>query len=832
MFAAMFAVALCAISCETDGDLEDYTPPVLSDTEVSEYAPVITALTPGYERLEVSWMLNDVNANYCYIFTESDVVEVNLSDITPDDEGVYSTIVDMEEGDCTVYMKSLDSSNNLTGAGASVSTFVYGEEYMTSSTSHRKVLTSNYYSTGTQYYTMTMSSSYDDIVTGVKVYYIASDDVSAATAAGYSLSMADIDDTYVSYVEFAPEETSYTLPNAYDNMDIIISTEVSPFEDILDPINLLSSKQLSSGATFVEVSSLEALRLYTTRETKNVNVKMTPGVYSFTLADAAAGNFSTSEVYYGTVKPSIICIQGEYNNYDFTGVYIEIADDAGDSTGMGTEFGGMQITGRYNTVRGLNLIDLYETTTTPNNGYTNVTIDGENNVVEDIYVYSAGSTPYGYGEVFGKGSTYTIGHKKHCSLLLRGDYNTIRRCTLLHRAYGHAMFMQGGWYCTIEDCYFESEMVSTDDILAEVGTGSSADLVNFQTCYGYKLPSGYALSTCEDAIRAYTSGTTITWDTRYCDGDEDDVVFLTEDDGVTNFLPDGFVSGKTYYPDGYIASSRGTGPIYAKGTTTKHTRCGSALYLGSGSDSGTTWISGLVSSIQGNANTTGNRFIEDCVSIACQNGFSVRNSGGVKNCKSTTVFAPVVGSTYTDDKYINYEIEVIPYDGDKLVGNGQGQVVLLMGNNHKLYLTASEDYKYDDFTMNTDYYYNSDGKLYIAWGGFKTNHGGLTSSSIPDWSTDNGLSYSYLKNETDFLIVVSAKSSINTIDNYGDEEIIVLGDNNIINNYGDGNVINLGSGNTITQNGDGLTKTSADGYTTDYRRFKSREEEMATNAYN
>lgn len=837
MFAAMFAVALCAISCETDGDLEDYVPPVLSDTEVSEYAPAITELVPGYERLQVSWTLNDENAKYCYIFTGSDVVEVNMSDITPDDEGVYSTIFDIEEGDCTIYMKSLDSSDNLTGAGASVSTYVYGEEYITSSTSHRKVLTSNYVSgSSPYYYTLTMSSSYDDIVTGVKVYYIASSEVGAATTAGYSLSMDDIDDTYVSYVEFAPEETSYTIPNAYDNMDIIISTEVSPFDEILDPINLLSSKQLSDAATFVEVSSLEALRLYTTRETKNVNVRMTPGVYSFTLEDAAAGNFSTSEVYYGTVKPSIICIKGEYNNYDFTGVYIEIADDAGDNTGKGTEFGGMQITGRNNTIRGINLIDLYDKETTPSNGYTNVSIDGEYNVVEDIYVYSAGSLPYAYGEVFGKGSTYTIGHKKHCSLLLRGDYNTIRRCTLLHHAYGHVQYMQGAKSATIEDCYFESEVCCTDDILAEVGTGSSADLINFQTCFGYKLPSGYTLSNCEDAVRSYKSGTTTSWDTRYCDDTETDVVFLTADDGVTNFLPDGFVSGTTYYPDGYIkGGSRDTGSVYATGNTTKHSRRSSALHLGGNSDMD--WLK----SVSGISALTGSRYVQNSTSIACQDGFSIRNSGRMVNCKATPVFGPVINMSYGDGtstttvSSVISDIEFIQYDGDKMSGNGQGQAARVWGGSHTIEFKVSSDYKYDDFTMNTHYMYNTDGKLYIAIGGTATGVGSLTSSSIPDFYTPGGALGSYnsgngadnkcnsstITNYADFLMVISPRSYGNTIYNYGNEEIIVSGYNNTIHNYGTGKVVNLGTGNIVAE---GAEVTTADGYPDDYRAYKAFED--------
>ncbi len=824
MFTAMFAVALCAISCETDGDLDDYTPPTLSSAEVSEYAPIITEIIPGYDRLQISWDLNATSSSidYCYIFNGTDVIEIKMSDITPDNDGIYTQIVDMEEGSYDIYMKSLDSDNNLSGAGAKVSVTVYGDEYIASLDSHRKVLRSAYDATAATY-TLTMSDSYDSTVTGVKVYYVASDDVAAADADFYTLTVTDGDyPSYVSCVEYAPSATSYTIPDAYDDMDIIIETSLELFDEVLDEIKITANKVLSDAATFVEVSSLETLRLYTTRETSNVNVKMTPGVYSFTIADATAKNYSTSEVYYGTVKPSIICIKGQNNNYDFTGVYIEIADDAGDNTGAGAEFGGMQITGKNNTVRGLNLIDLYEKTTTPSNGYTNVSIDGEYNTVEDIYVYSAGSTPYAYGEVFGKGSTKTISHNKHCSLLLRGDNNTIRRCTLLHHAYGHVQFMQGAKNATIEDCYFESEVCTTDDILAEAGTGTSADLVNFQTCYGYKLPSGYTLSNCEDAVRSYKSGTTVTWDTRYCDGTET-VDFIT-------------IDGKTCYPDGYIyGGSRDTGSIYASGNTTKHSRSSSALYLGGNSD--LTWLK----SVTGVSDLTGSRYVANSTSIACQDGFSIRNSGRMVNCQATPVFGPVINMSYGDAtstttvSSVISDIEFIQYDGDKKSGNGQGQAARVWGGSHTLEFKVSADYKYDDFTMNTHYMYNADGKLYIAIGGTPTGVGSLTSSCMPDFYTpggalgsygsgngqDNQCSNSKITNYADFLMVISPRSNNNTIYNYGNEEIIVSGYNNKIYNYGTGKVVNLGTGNTVYE---GEVVTTADGYPVDYRAYKAFED--------
>ena len=61
----------------------------------------------------------------------------------------------------------------------------------------------------------------------------------------------------------------------------------------------------------------------------------------------------------------------------------------------------------------------------------------------------------------------------------------------------------------IEGCYIEGAMRSTDDMLAETGTGSDGDKAGFMTYFGYKLPPGYMMSMGEGGIRAYNGGETI-----------------------------------------------------------------------------------------------------------------------------------------------------------------------------------------------------------------------------------------------------------------------------------------------------------------------------------
>ncbi|WP_373942907.1 hypothetical protein OEG92_07370 [Polaribacter sejongensis] len=91
--------------------------------------------------------------------------------------------------------------------------------------------------------------------------------------------------------------------------------------------------------------------------------------------------------------------------------------------------------------------------------------------------------------------------------------------------------------------------------------GSVADLIDFYTVWGYKLPAGYMKSTGEAGIRAYNAGETI-------------------------------IDGVEY--------SRGTSNVTVKNCTIKHLRTGVTL-----------------------AHATGTKYVEGTTAIGCENGFSL-----------------------------------------------------------------------------------------------------------------------------------------------------------------------------------------------------------------
>ncbi|WP_282124539.1 T9SS type A sorting domain-containing protein [Algibacter mikhailovii] len=292
------------------------------------------------------------------------------------------------------------------------------------------------------------------------------------------------------------------------------------------------------------VNSLEDLLPYL--DDDNANVKLAPGTYSISAFDISNGKFGNP----------LFVFEGSNSTFDFTDVTINV------NTFVFQKFGNVdvkeiQILGNNNVLKNLTLADTGDFR--PTKTAQNITIDGRDNRIEGFHVSSRGSYPYGYGDAFGKGAGPVIKHYKHSVILVRGLRNHVKNCTVISRTYGHCIFMQAASYPTIEGCYIEGEVRTTDDMLAEK-SGPAFD-VGFMTVWGYKLPAGYMMSLQEAGIRAYNSGTT------YIDG---------------------------------VEIQRGTDNPTVLNCTMKNTRTGVTL-----------------------AHATGTSYVEGCIVQGCENGYSI-----------------------------------------------------------------------------------------------------------------------------------------------------------------------------------------------------------------
>ncbi|WP_338399237.1 T9SS type A sorting domain-containing protein [Persicobacter psychrovividus] len=353
------------------------------------------------------------------------------------------------------------------------------------------------------------------------------------------------------------------------------------------------------------VNSLEELKPLMAKD--NVNVKVAPGTYSITKEDFWNGNWGYIVHPEITYAMALMLFEGSNSTYDFTDVTIKM------NTDLFTAFGDVdlwevQVIGNNNVLKGLTIIDDGSVDDAPTRGVCNVVIDGKQNVIDGFHVTAKGSFPYAYGDMFGKGGGGNfVNHKKHSGILIRGEDNTLKNTTLIQRAYGHCVFMQAAVRPTIDGCYIEGEMRSTDEVLAEAGTGSIADVLDMETVWGYKVPPGYMYALCEEGIRSYNAGETIV--------------------------------------DGKYIKSRGASDITVLNSTVKNVRGGVSLRLASG-----------------------NQYVENVTLLGCEFGFSP-GFGTVVNCRADAAYGAAFMNTYDNDNNVSVDLTILPASGPYMNGS-------------------------------------------------------------------------------------------------------------------------------------------------------------------
>ena len=362
----------------------------------------------------------------------------------------------------------------------------------------------------------------------------------------------------------------------------------------------------------ITVSSIDELIPYLSQD--SVEVKLTPGTYTITEQDVVDRVYGAYETIDTKTCYTLFKFSGNGSTYDFTDVTINVDAKVFKSVGNYT-FWEIRLHGNDNTLKNLTLIDVGTTADAPKKTANNIVMDGKNNVVEGFDVQSTGSYPYGYGDIFGKGGGPIINHRKHSAILIRGESNTLRNTKLVHKAYGHCVFFQAANNPTVEGCYIQGEMRTSDDMLTEEGTGTIGDEKGFMTVWDYKLPPGFMVALCEAGIRAYNAGITI-------------------------------VDGDTI--------SRGSSNVTVKNTTVKNTRTACTL-----------------------VHATGTQHIEGITSIGNENGFSI-GKGQMINCKSDAAYGSAFSGEngVTGDVTI-IAPENGYYNGSKAFANMSGGTVTL-----------------------------------------------------------------------------------------------------------------------------------------------------------
>ncbi len=260
----------------------------------------------------------------------------------------------------------------------------------------------------------------------------------------------------------------------------------------------------------IEIESLEVLVQVTANDGQQIRMK--PGVYALSdyLNEERFAKLLTElppQTEAQRRPPRwFLRFSGNNNTFDFTGVTIEIDTELYSQL----PYGYMRcvfIDGDGNTLKGLTIKN-----TGPEDKGSNgniLSVFGNNTLLEDVKLYVRGST-YGYGDLFGKGGPVLTHLQKQSGIMVAGQNNTLKRCKVFSRAFGHCFYIQTQGHETrdilLEDCYAEGAMRTTNDILAE--TGGLAEELNYRSVYqnrdgSYMISPGYTKSLSEDGFRTY-----------------------------------------------------------------------------------------------------------------------------------------------------------------------------------------------------------------------------------------------------------------------------------------------------------------------------------------
>jgi len=348
-------------------------------------------------------------------------------------------------------------------------------------------------------------------------------------------------------------------------------------------------------------------------EQDDVDVTLKKGTYTISADDIRDGTFRATTTIDDHKALVLLLFSGNRSTYNFTGVTINVKTEVFTSYEKYNEFYEIQVTGNNNVIKNLTLKDVGAVHDYPTRRACNIVMDGASNRIEGFHISTKGSYPYGYGEAFGKGRKNVIRHYKHSAFLVRGYKNHVKNCTIIHRSYGHALFMQAADKPLIEGCYIEGAMRSTDDMLTEAGSGSDADKVDFMTYFGYKLPKGYMMSLGEGGIRAYNGGETV-------------------------------IDGVEY--------KRGTSNPTILNCTVKNMRAGVTL-----------------------THATGTKYVSGTTVIGCERGFCI-GSGDIVDSYADTQFGPALGVDYITDSGMNADITLLPYEGKTYNGSGHAAIII------------------------------------------------------------------------------------------------------------------------------------------------------------
>ena len=338
----------------------------------------------------------------------------------------------------------------------------------------------------------------------------------------------------------------------------------------------------------IEIGSLRDLRKAS--KESNQEIRMKPGHYKIR-------GFEDT----GT---TVLEFTGSNNTFDLTGVTIEFQTKLFKEM-TGTKVHGLRmytIMGDKNTFIGGRFEDTGDTP--PNVSVAMFFIEGHDTTFKDCFIITRGSSPYGVGDMLGKGRGAAMKLQKHSAMAISGDRPYIKDCKFRIRSYGHGIHVHGS-----QDAHFDGVIMMGDQRnTSDVYDSKDPLMKKFDYKFQYPdwkkeqpLPRDEMFGLTEDGIRAYLEG-----------------------------------------EDKDTGERRRTGHILVENCAINGMRGGITLAIG------------------------GSATVRDSVAINCSHGFSLPSNSTIENCRANVTNGPALSLPYAHKGNCEIEIELLEHLGEEV----------------------------------------------------------------------------------------------------------------------------------------------------------------------
>jgi len=344
----------------------------------------------------------------------------------------------------------------------------------------------------------------------------------------------------------------------------------------------------SLSARTIEIDSLRELR--EAAKESNQNVRMKPGHYKIK-------GFEES----GTTA---MLFSGSNNTFDLTGVTIEFPTELFNQMTR-TKVHGLRMYTIYGdkiTIKGGRFEDTGDTP--PNVSIANFFIEGHDVTFQDCFIITRGSSPYGVGDMLGKGRGAAVKLQKHSAMAITGDRPYIKDCKFRINTFGHGIHIHGSQDVHIDGVIMMGDQRNTSDIY------DSKDPLMKGFDYKYQYPD-------------WKKGEPIP---------RDEMIGLTED-GIRAYL-----EGE----DKDTGERRRTGHMLVENCAVNGMRGGITLTIG------------------------GSATVRDCLVINCSHGYSVPSNSTIENCRANVTNGPALAMPYSHKSNSKIEIELLEHVGEEV----------------------------------------------------------------------------------------------------------------------------------------------------------------------